>query len=119
VSAALAGPAGDSVQWADIELQTYALRSLFIAGLKRMENIVDSQIGELTAKRDAMTNPAATQNCDYAIKQMSHARSYLKYRAEELGKATSGNWDQAKVKVGLAWARTQKFYTLGKSGPTS
>ena len=119
VLAATARPASASAQWTDIKDQSYALRTRFIAGLRRLETKVDDQINELTVRRDAQKGTADAQNGDFAIKQMGYARSYLKYMGDELTKATPGTWDEAKGKVGLAWARTQKFYWMGKSSTTS
>jgi hypothetical protein len=118
-SEATVSSANDSAQWIDIKDETYALRRLFIAGLRRLEARVDDQIGELTAQRAALGRTADTQTWDFAITQMGHARAYLKYVDAELNKATAGTWDQAKAKVGQAWVLTQKYYTMGKSSTTS
>ena len=116
--AATVEPAGDSTQWSEIKDETFAMRTVFIAGLKRLEAKLDAQIIELRARR-ALQNVAAKPRRDIAIKQMGYARSYLQFLSGELNKATLGTWDEAKLKVGLAWARTQKFYAMGKSGTTS
>ena len=118
-SEATVSSANDSAQWSDIKDETYALRRLFIAGLRRLEARVDDQIGELTAQRAALGSAADTQTWDFAITQMGHARAYLKYVDAELNKATASTWDQAKAKVGQAWVMTQKYYTMGKSSTTS
>ena len=104
--------------WSDIENLTYDKRSEFFAGLKRLEERVDVQIGELKAIRAAMKNTVTTQDWDFAMKEMGDARSYLKSMGEEAGKATRQTWDQQKEKVGQAWKRTQAAYDKVKASTT-
>ena len=103
-----------SAEWADIKDESYASRAAFFTGLARLAAKVDSQINALTVKRAANSTP----NRDFAIMQMNSARSQLKFMGEELGKATPETWNRMKVKVGQAWARTQKFYALGTADTT-
>jgi hypothetical protein len=108
-----------SATWADIKDLTYETRAHFFAGLKQLEARVDEQVSELTAKRAAMKGTTDTKDWDFAMKEMSAARSYLKSTGEELGNATRETWDQQKDKVGLAWVRTQDAYAKVKSSTTN
>ena len=116
---ATTSPDISSAQWTDIKDYTYDQRAQLFPGLKRLEARVDGQISELTARRAAMTSTANTKDWDFAMKEMSDARSYLKSTGEELSAATRETWDQQKDKVGLAWVRTQTAYANVKASTTS
>jgi len=117
--AALASSNIASAKWGDIKDCTYDMREQFFAGLKQLESRVDVQISELTAKRAAMKSTIDTKNWDFAMKEMSDSRSYLKSVGEELSKASTETWTQQKETVGLAWVRTQEAYDKVKSSTTS
>ena len=106
-------------QWITLKDITYDQRAQFFAGLKQMEVVVDGQIRVLTAKRAAMSSTANTKDWDFAMQEMSNARSYLKSTGEVLGKATPETWNQEKDRVGQAWVRTQEAYTKVKASTTS
>jgi len=119
-TAAIPASPGADAKWKDIKEYTYDQRAAFFAGLQRLEARVDSQIAELTAMRAAMNrNSTDTKDWDFAMKEMSDARSYLKSTGEELNAATREIWDQQKDKVGLAWVRTQTAYANVKASTTS
>jgi len=116
---AAVGPTAASARWSDIKDCTYDTRALFFAGLKQLEARVDGQLGELTARRAAMTSTTDTKNWDFAMKEMGDARSSLKSVGDELRKATVETWTQQKDAVGLAWERTQAAYDKVKSSTTN
>jgi hypothetical protein len=108
-----------SAQWSDIKDVTYDARPQFFAGLKRLESKVNAQCNELTTKRASMKSTTDTNAWDFAMKEMSDARSFLKSVGEELGKASSETWNQQKETVGQAWERTQVAYAKVKSTTTN
>lgn len=108
-----------AVAWPDLEALTFERRSEFMAGFKQMEATVDRQLGELSAKRAAMTDTVATRDWDFAMKEMKDARSYLKSMGDEAASATAQTWEQQKTKVGQAWVRTQAAYEKVKRSTTS
>jgi hypothetical protein len=108
-----------SARWSEIKDCTYGTRTVFFAGLARLEARVDDQIRELIAKRATMDGKTSTQDWDFAMKEMENARTNLKSMGEELNKASSETWEQQKDKVGQAWARTQEAYGKVKSSTTS
>ncbi len=123
VSAGPAAPAAAradtaSARWTDIKDNTYDTRAQFFAGFKRLEDKVDGQISELTAKRAAMKGTTSTTEWDFAMKEMGDARSYLKSTGEELSKTSAEMWDQQKEKVLQAWVRTQEAHARIKSSTT-
>ena len=116
--AATAGSDAASVTWTDIKDHAFEARVLFFAGVKELEARVSEQVRELTIKRAAMKGNADTKDWDFAMKEMSDARSYLKSMGEEVRHATSETWVQQKEKVGQAWVRTQEAYAKVKSSIT-
>ena len=117
--AATASPDVASARWSEIKDCTYGTRTVFFAGLARLEARVDDQIRELIAKRATMDGKTSTQDWDFAMKEMQNARSSLKSLGEELMKATPETWAQEKEKVGQAWVRTQAAFNGVKSSTTS
>lgn len=105
--------------WTDIKDYTYDQRAKFFPGLELMQNKVDAQVAELTARRAAMNSTVNTKDWDFAMKEMVDARAYLKSTGEVLEKATPETWQQEKEKVGQAWVRTQEAYAKVKSSTTS
>jgi hypothetical protein len=117
--AATASPDVASARWSEIKDCAYGTRTVFFAGLARLEARVDDQIRELIAKRATMDGKTSTQDWDFAMKEMENARTNLKSMGEELNKASPETWEQQKDKVGQAWARTQEAYGKVKSSTTS
>lgn len=105
--------------WNNIKDCSFEERDRFFAGLRRMEDKVDGQIGELAAKRATMTGSTNTKDWDFAMKEMQDARSYLASVGREAGKASPETWDQQKEKVGQAWVRAQEAYNKVKGSTTS
>jgi hypothetical protein len=118
-TAAMAGSNGASANWTDIKDCSYDMRAQFFPGLKQLEAKVDGQVSELTAKRTAMTSSANTKDWDFAMKEMSDARSYLISVGAELTKASPETWNQQKETVGQAWVRTQAAYDKVKASTTN
>ena len=114
-----AAPDVTSARWADIKDCSFDQRARFFAGLEQLESRVDRQIGELTARRAAMSSNIDTKNWDFAMKEMADARSYLRSVGDELRKASAETWNQQKDTVGNAWLRTQEAYDKVKSSTTS
>ncbi len=113
------GNAVVSVNWIDIKDSTYEMRGSFFAGLKILEAKVDDQISELAAKRAAMTSDVNTKDWDFAMKEMSDARSFLKSAVAEMSSASADTWTEQKDSVGRAWLRTQTAYDRVKSSTTN
>lgn len=113
------GAAMAAAKWTDIKDLGFDARAPFVAGVKVLEATVDAQISELTAKRATMTGNPSLKDWDFAMKEMSDARTYLKSTGQELGKATAETWVQQKEKVGEAWARSQAAYAKVRSSTTS
>lgn len=127
VSAAAAMPAPVAAMpvaptlWADIEVYTYEMRAPFLAGVTRLEVMVEGQLAELNARRATLAPVAGTADAkawDFAMKEMDEARSYLKATGKEAGEATADTWKQQKEKVGQAWTRTQAAYEKVKASIT-
>ena len=115
-----AAPAPAPVQWTDIKDYTYDMRVSFLDGLKGLEIRVDEQISELAAKRATMDAAnTSTKDWDFAMQEMTNARTELKSVNAEMAKASRENWDQQKNKVGLAWVRTQDAFAKVKSSTTT
>ena len=114
--AAIAEPA--AARWGDIKDCTSDMRSAFFSGLGRLEKIVNNQIDELTARRATTKNPVDIKNLDLAIQNVGNAQFFLTAMGELLGKSTPQNWDKQKIKVGLAWVKTQEAYAKAKARTT-
>lgn len=115
-----AKPEAAPVQWVDLKDDTYDQRISFLAGLKTLEARVDAQISELTARRAAMAAAnISTKDWDFAMQEMSRARTNLKSTSDEMALASRETWDQQKDKVGLAWVRSQDAYAKVKASTTS
>lgn len=103
--------AGPTARWSELKGYTYDRRDLFLSGLKGLEDRVNTQISELAARRATMdANNTRTKEWDFALQEMSSARTNLLSTSDEMAKATRDTWDQQKDKVGLAWVRTQDAY---------
>jgi hypothetical protein len=110
----------DTARWKDLESHSYEQRDLLLAGLKPLLARVDEQIGLLKAKRAMMVkNKVDTSDWDFAMKEMSNARSYLAGMTEALGKARRDNWNEQKERFGHAWERTQTAYSNVMASTTS
>lgn len=109
--------AGASASWDAIKDLTFDQRADFSAGLLQMEDQLDAQIGDLKAKRAAMT--ADTKDWDFAMKGLAVARSYLQSTAAEAARATADTWDQEKDKVREAWLKAQDAYDKVRTSTTS
>jgi hypothetical protein len=114
-----ADPDAAFARWTDIKECTYDARAQFFAGLAQLETRVDREISSLTARRAAMKSAANTRDWDFAMKEMTDARSALKSLGEGLRKATPDTWAQEKDKVGEAWVRTQEAFAKVKASTTS
>jgi|CZKI01.1.fsa_nt_gi hypothetical protein len=109
--------ASASASWDAINGFTYEQRADFAAGVVRLESQLDGQINELNAKRAAMT--AGTKDWDFAMGEMTHARSYLQSMAAEVSGATPDTWSQEKEKVNQAWLKAQEAYEKVRTSTTN
>ncbi len=107
-----------SDSWESIAELTYDQRTDFIAGINRLENQLDGQIGVLRAKRAGMTTD--TKDWDFAMSGMTDARSYLQSMATEVAGVTSPDtWSQEKEKVHQAWLKAQDAYDKVRTSTTN
>ena len=109
--------ASASASWDAIEGLTYEQRADFTAGIARLERQLDGQINELNAKRAAMTT--GTKDWDFAMGEMTNARSYLQSMAAEVSGATPDTWSQEKEKVNQAWLKAQEAYEKVSTSTTN
>ncbi len=115
-----AQPEAAPVQWVDLKDDSYDQRIAFLAGLKSLAIQVDAQISELVAKRAAMAaSNTSTKDWDFAMQEMSSARTNLKSTSDDMARASRETWDQQKDKVGLAWVRTQDAFAKVKASTTN
>lgn len=92
--------------WSPIKDDTYSQRDAFSKGVDAMSARLDNQIGQLKAKRAAMT--ADTDEWDFSMKEVDAARAQLTSATAMLAKAaTPDTWNDAKAKIGDAWHRAQ------------
>jgi hypothetical protein len=90
--------------WAAIRDDTYSQRAHFSDGVTRLSALLDKQIGELKAKRAAMTTD--TGDWDFQFKQVTESRTLLTDRMNHLDRAdTPETWEDAKQQVGEAWSK--------------
>ena len=112
-------PDTGTADWSDIKGCTYDQRDKFFAGLKNLEARVDGQIAELAAKRATMRGVTRTQEWDFAMKEMTDARAYLKSTGEVLAKTAAPSWTEQQDRVGQAWVRTQDAFAKVKASTTN
>jgi hypothetical protein len=117
IAPAQAVAASASASWDAIKGFTYEQRADFVAGIVRLESQLDGQINELNAKRAAMTT--GTKDWDFAMGEMTNARSYLQSMATEVGSATPDTWSQEKEKVNQAWLKAQEAYEKVRTSTTN
>ncbi len=103
--------------WDDIKIFTYEQRTEFAAGLKRLEEKLDGQIGELTAKRATMKNDP--KEWDSAMRTLKDARAYLKSSGSEMNETSPELWSDQKEKIQRAWQSTQDAVGKVKASTTS
>lgn len=106
-------------QWIDIKNFTVDQRKEFFVGLEKLETIVNRQINELTARRAATKVPAERNELDLVIQNMDSARFFLAAMGELLVKSTPQTWEKQKLKVGLAWVKTQEAYAKANANPST
>ena len=107
-------------RWADLKNYSFDQRDLLLAALKPLLARVDEQVDQLKAKRAIlMKNDVDLTDWDFAMKEMSNARSYLAGMAQALGQARRENWDEQKGRLGRAWERTQAAYAKVRASTTS
>ncbi|HXQ82171.1 MAG TPA: hypothetical protein VN775_12705 [Opitutaceae bacterium] len=109
--------AAAAASWAAIKDLTYEQRAEFVAGIVALEGQLDIQINGLNAKRAAMTT--GTKDWDFAMGEMTNARSYLQSMATEVGSATPDTWGQEKEKVNQAWLKAQDAYEKVRASTTN
>jgi hypothetical protein len=103
--------------WSNIKDLPFEQRADFVAGLSRLEGIVDTEIGSLNAKRAAMTTD--TKDWDFEMKGLVDNQAYLKAMNDEVSKADPDGWIQEKEKVDAAWQNTQDAYAKVLHSTTS
>ena len=96
------------VSWDDIKNFPFESRTEFAIGLRQLTDRLEVQIGELTANREHMRNDS--HDWDFAMIEMTLARSDLKSLTIEATNATAGTWDEHKAKVAKIWLGSQKAY---------
>ena len=106
-----------TASWESLADLTYDQRAEFIAGILRLENQLDGQIGALAAKRATMTTD--TKDWDFAMGGLTEARSYLQSMATEVGAATPDTWSEEKEKAHQAWLKAQDAYDKVRTSTTS
>lgn len=104
--------------WDAIKDYPYEKRVEFAAGTGRLIERLDEQIRELNEKR-AKLPQTSVKDWDFAMKELTEARSYLKSMIDALGDATYETWAEARERVAKAWQRTQDAYSKVKSSTTS
>lgn len=104
--------------WTGIKDITFDARAGFFSGCTRLAARLDVQISELVARRAAMKADANTKDWDFAMKELTNARSYLTGTGELAAKATPESWAQDKDRVGQAWLRAQNAYARVKASTT-
>jgi hypothetical protein len=97
-----------AASWTSIKDLTFEQRPAFIAGMNRLEGIVDTEISGLNSKRAGMTTD--TKDWDFAMKGLVDDQTYLKAMNDEVSKVESENWIQEKERVEAAWQNTQDAY---------
>lgn len=91
--------------WTQIKDDTYSVRDHFSRGVDAMSSLLNDQIGQLRAKRLAMTGD--TDEWDFSMKEVDSSRALLTGAMATLAKATTPEtWEDAKAKVGEAWHRS-------------
>jgi hypothetical protein len=106
-----------SPSWDDIKNLPYAQHVQFSAGLAKIEERLDRQIGALNAKRSSMETD--TKDWDFNMKEVNDARSFLTFLNGEVANAGADIWQQEKDKVEGALKRTQEACEKVKSSTTS
>jgi hypothetical protein len=92
--------------WSPFKDDTYDQRDAFSKGVAAMSARLNDQIGQLKAKRAAMT--ADTDEWDFSMKEVDASRALLTGTIAMLAKATTPEtWQDAKTKIGEAWHRSQ------------
>jgi malate synthase len=92
--------------WSPIKDDTYAQRDAFAKGVDALSLRLNQEMGQLKAKRAAMT--ADTDEWDFSMKEVDASRAQLTSAMVMLAKAdTPDTWNDAKAKVGDAWHRAQ------------
>ena len=117
--AAAETPDADAARWSEIKDLAYGDRVAFMAGFKRLQARLDEQTSGLVAQRAAMKDDANTKDWDFAMQEMSSARTNLKSTSNDMARASRETWDQQKDKVGLAWVRSQDAYAKVKASTTT
>lgn len=94
------GPSGHL--WTQIKEDTYSQKDHFSKGVDAMSSTLNEEIGELKAKRAAMTSD--TSEWDFSMKEVGSCRDLLTDRIGMLARATTPEtWAEAKDKIGEAW----------------
>jgi hypothetical protein len=118
--AALPAPAviDASAAWDAIGGLPYDQRAAFVAGMGRMESLVDSQIAALKQKRATMAS--GTTDWDLAMGSLIDARNYLHSMVTEVNALTTPDaWDQEKDRVHQAWVRAEDAYDKVRTSTTN
>jgi hypothetical protein len=104
--------------WDAISGLPFDQRASFVAGMSRMESVLDSQIGALKQKRATLTS--GTTDWDLAMGPLTDARNYLHSLVTEVnGLTTPDAWDQEKDRVHQAWVRAEDAYDRVRTSTTN
>jgi hypothetical protein len=99
-----------STTWENIKDLPYEQRATFIAGLNRLESLVDAEISSLNARRQSITNETDAKEWDFQMKGLVNDQAYLKAMNAEVAKVDSDKWTEEKDRVEAAWQSTQDAY---------
>lgn len=113
---AAAVTASDS--WDTVKGNTYDQRGAFAAGLGHMTERMDAAIARLQAKRATLPQ-TSIKDWDFAMKELSEARSDLHFQVGELDKATPETWNDIKDKLAQAWQRTKDAFDKVRTSTTT
>jgi hypothetical protein len=113
---AAAVTASDS--WDLVKDYTYDQRGAFAAALNHMTDRLDAGIVRLNSQRATLPQ-TSTKDWDFAMKEVSDARSDLRFQVGELDKATPETWNDVKDKLAQAWQRTKDAFDKVRTSTTT
>jgi hypothetical protein len=115
-TAAAAVTASDS--WDMVKDYTYDQRGAFAAGLTHMTERMDAAIVRLNAQRATLPQ-TSVKDWDFAMKELSDARSDLRFQVGQLDAATPETWNDVKDKLAQAWQRTKDAFDKVRTSTTT
>ncbi len=104
--------------WDTVKNYTYDQRGAFADGLNHMTARLDAAIVQLQAKRATLPQ-TSVKDWDFAMKELTDARSDLRFQVGELDKATPETWNDVKDKLAQAWQRTKDAFDKVRMSTTT